>query len=105
MDSHTWELVASGLEGLSYVVDNLLPDVAYVFSVSAVNEIGAGPSSQPTEPISIRMYDEYESDSPMSKMTQMKVSGLELEHETGVGDELEDGASVGRPIVQAEPPT
>lgn len=64
LDSESWEQVSADIEGAAHVVDDLLPGVAYTFKVSAINEVGAGPSSEASEAITIEPGLQYEPDSP-----------------------------------------
>ena len=82
LDLDMWECVAANLDGAAHVLDDLLPGVAYIFRVSAVNEVGVSPYSEPSEPVTIDMNHEYDSDSPTAEQVRMKISAFELEYET-----------------------
>ena len=81
LDLDSWEVVATDLESAAHVADDLLPAVPYVFRVSAINEVGTGPCSDPSEPVTIDLDQPYDSDSPAYDQVRMKLSPFELEYE------------------------
>jgi len=81
LDLDSWEMVATDLESAAHVVDDLLPSVPYIFRVSAINEVGAGPCSDPCEPVTINLDQPYVSDSPTYDQVRVKLSPFELEYE------------------------
>ena len=81
LDFNLWEEVSSEIEGAAHVVDDLLPGVAYIFRVSAVNEVGAGPASEPSEPVTIDAGLEYDSDSPVLDQIRIKKTTFDLEYQ------------------------
>lgn len=80
LDFDLWEVVSCDIEGAAHVVDDLLPDVAYVFRVSASNAVGIGPTSDPSEPVTI---EDYDSDSPTVGQVQLKTTPFHLEYQLG----------------------
>ena len=80
LDFDLWEVVSHDIEGAAHVVDDLLPDVTYVFRVSASNAVGTGPTSNPSEPITI---EDYDSDSPTLGLVQLKTTPFSLEYQLG----------------------
>lgn len=80
LDFDLWEVVSRDIEGAAHVVDDLLPDVAYVFRVSASNAVGTGTTSDPSEPVTI---EDYNSDSPTLGQVQLKATPFNLEYQLG----------------------
>ena len=77
-----WEEVSAEIEGTAHVVDDLLPGVTYIFRVSAINDVGMGHVSEPSEPVTIENNQEYDSDSPMFERIRMKTSPYDLEYQS-----------------------
>ncbi len=80
LEFEKWEEVSHDIEGAAHVVDDLLPGVAYIFRVSAINEVGTGPASEPSEPVTIETSLEYDSESPTHERSRIKTSAFELEY-------------------------
>ncbi len=83
LEQDSWEVVATDLEGAAHVVDDLLPGIAYIFRVSAINAVGMGACSDPSEPVTIDLDQAYDSDSPSYDQVRMKLSPFELEYNLG----------------------
>lgn len=81
MDLNLWEEVSTDIEGAAHVVDDLLPRVTYVFKVSATNEVGRGPFSELSEPVTIDDNLEYDSDSPTLDQVHFKRLQFDLEYQ------------------------
>ena len=75
--------MATDLEAAAHVVDDLLPGVPYMFRVSAINEVGIGPCSDPSEPVTIEMDQAYDSDSPSFDQVRMKMTPFDLKYDMG----------------------
>ena len=87
LDFNLWEEVSSEIEGAAHVIDDLLPGVAYIFRVSAINEVGTGPASEPSEPVTIDVGLEYDSDSPTVEEVRVKRTPFSLEYQEEEGEE------------------
>lgn len=83
LDFDLWEVVSVKVEGAAHVVDDLLPGMTYTFRVSAINEVGAGPVSHPSSPITIETAPTYDSDSPARDLVRVKKLSFDLEYEAG----------------------
>ena len=94
-------------ESAAHVVEDLLPGVSYVFRVSAMNEVGMGPRSKPSGPLTITnepgkcahseisivlqrglllsflAYPDYDSDSPSIDEVRMKMTSFDFEYSQG----------------------
>ena len=81
LDLDLWEVVSEEIEGAAHVIDDLLPGVTYTFRVSASNEVGTGPSSDPSEPVTIDTTQEYDSDSPTLDKIRLKSIPFALEYQ------------------------
>ena len=81
VDFDLWELVSEEIEGAAHVADDLLPGVSYVFRVSASNEVGTGPPSDPSEPVTIDANLEYDSDSPSLDRVRLKRVPFNMEYQ------------------------
>ena len=65
------------------MVDDLLPGVPYIFRVSAINKVGIGLCSDPSEPVTIEIDQAYDSDSPSFDQVWMKITPFDLEYDMG----------------------
>lgn len=81
LDLDVWEFVSDEIEGAAHVIDDLLPGVTYTFRVSASNEVGSGPPSDPSEPVTIDTNLEYDSDSPTLDKVRLKKVPFALEYQ------------------------
>ena len=73
--------MSSDIDSTAHVVEDLIPGVAYIFRVSACNEVGVGRHSNPSEPVSIVAEKEYDSDSPTSEQAVLKTTPIEFEYD------------------------
>ena len=83
LDFDEWEIVASDIDSTAQVLEDLIPGVAYVFRVSAVNEVGISPYSMPSPPMTISRDHQYDSDSTGMEEVELKVTPFEFEYEMG----------------------
>ena len=83
LDFDDWEVVASDIDSTAQVLEDLIPGVAYVFRVSAVNEVGVSPYSLPSPPMTISHDHQYDSDSTGMEEVELKVTPFEFEYEMG----------------------
>lgn len=83
LDIDDWEVVATDIDSTAQVLEDLIPGVAYIFRVSAVNEIGISPYSMPSPPMTISHDHQYDSDSTGMEEVELKVSPFEFEYEMG----------------------
>ena len=73
--------MSSEIEGAAHVVEDLLPGVTYIFRVSAVNQVGTGPASDPSEPVTIDTSKDYDSDSPTLDQARLKRLPFDMEYQ------------------------
>lgn len=83
LDFDDWEVVASDIDSTAQVLEDLIPGVAYVFRVSAVNVVGVSPYSVPSPPVTISHDHQYDSDSTGIEEVELKVTPFEFEYEMG----------------------
>lgn len=75
---------SSSPESTAHVVEDLLPSISYLFRASAINEVGIGPYSKPSEPVTIPTEPGYDSDSPsVLEEVRIKTTSFKLEYTCG----------------------
>lgn len=83
LDIDDWEVVATDIDSTAHVLEDLIPGMAYVFRVAAVNEIGTSPYSGPSQPMTMSHDHQYDSDSTGVEEVELKTTPFEFEYEMG----------------------
>lgn len=83
LDIDDWEVVTTDIDSTAHVLEDLIPGMAYMFRVAAVNEIGISPYSGPSQPMIMSHDHQYDSDSTGVEEVELKTTPFEFEYEMG----------------------